>query len=72
MLPVRISAVKFGLFRALHLSQHVVGKALNRIEIFTLQTGVVRDVQASAIDGFVGSGLENVGTRMRRAAPPTM
>ena len=62
MLPVRISAVKFGLFRALHLSQHVVGKALNRIEIFTLQSGVVRDVQASAIDGFVGSGLENVGT----------
>ena len=44
MLPVRISAVEFGLFRALHLSQHVVGKALNRIEIFTLQTGVVRDV----------------------------
>ena len=67
MLPVRISAVKFGLFRALHLSQHVVGKALNRIEIFTLQTGVVRDVQASAIDGFVGSGLEMWGS-MRRCA----
>ena len=63
MLPVRITAVQFGLFRALHLSQNVVGKALNRIEILTLQTGVVRDVQASAFDGFVGSGLENVGTK---------
>ncbi|MEC7460935.1 MAG: hypothetical protein VX891_02490, partial [Candidatus Thermoplasmatota archaeon] len=63
MLPVRIPAVQFGLFRALHLSQNVVRKALNRIEVLTLQTGVVRDVQASAFDGFVGSGLENVGTK---------
>ena len=63
MLSVRIAAVKFGLFRALHLSQHVVCKALNRIEVFAAQSGVVRDVEASTVHGFVGSRLENVGSK---------
>ena len=62
MLPVRISAIQFGLLRALHLSQNVVGKALNRIEVLALQAGVMRDVQTSAVNGFVGSGLEDVWT----------